>query len=469
MRQFAIISALILALPATVFAGPARVDGLAGDPANGRNSLFVTDMTNVFLNPAQVNNYGNEIHVTFGVLTASPPDPGDDTNHFQLRPTGGGIVTLGSANVGVYLARPPTLYSIDQGPMAGLGLTMMAGGAGGAFNFTSGTSAPLFLPVDILVGGDFGSVQVGGGVYAAFGRSHTETEVRTGDEEFSIVSQTRASNYVSFGGGAVIPGDAVTPEFWLRGGLGTAWEDNFAAGATYPDDPPAVDNVSGVRNYGSIGGGFRATIAATDTLSVIPGFALGYASGQPYTNDRTADLAIEDDVLTLGTLGATAGVGVEFAPSDHFTAVGTLSLDMDYGTTSFDNSEEDTANLTTSGSFVNLRAPVASIGAEARPVGPLVIRGSVRAGMFSSYAGGGLDQSDSDGDFQRDRGTTLNGPGSLSASGGLGLAFDHVLIDATVGGALMELEDGDSFFSRLDVTFLLPSPGSAPIEPEPAY
>lgn len=447
-----------LLVPVAAGAGPARVDGLVGNPTNGRTQLFVTDELNQFLNPAEATAWSNRVVVSLGYDTLG-----------TLAPFGGGSLRFGPATVGLYLNRTGNRFS-DGAALGNVVGNMIQGGHGGDLAYTGGPTAPLYLPLDLLLGLDLGAVHLGFSGHASFGRASVLDEVRDPDDAFTIDEETMASNVVTFAGGAVIPGPVVSPEFWVRGGFGTAWHDVLIAPSGYPDDEPAVSFVEGIRDTGTISGGFRAPIEAGN-VRFIPGVGFGYAQGQPYLTDYLDDPAAETAVTTVSSISGVGGLGVEYAPIDAFLLVGTASLEWDTLTIDWANGEEGDLFAGVITKNTALRGPIFSLGAEGKPKGPLVLRGAIRAGAIGSPTSLRVATSDSDGEQARTTTTTNLGAFALSASIGAGVEFDHVEITVSGGGFASALASTRPIAQAriwAEIAFNVPEIGSSsPVTPEP--
>ncbi len=362
-RSLAFAAAFLI--PSLVLAGPARVDGLVGNPTSSRNGLFLEDELNQFLNPAHAYAYRNRALVSLGLTSGG-----------SFNPLGGVTMGFGPAAIGLYLNRPRGLYT-DQDALNTVLTNLMAGGHGGAFALSEGASAPLFLPIDLIASFDLGAAQVGIGVYAAFGRTLTRGEVLV-DDDFATTTNTLSSNFVSFSGGGVLPLGSVAPEVWVRGGLSTAWNDTLAQPADSSLDP-TFDQLQGIRDTGSIGGGFRLPIDL-DPVTITTGLSIRYAQGMPFFLDRLTNPPMEDGVTTVSSISGVLGVGVELSPVEQFRLVGTLSAELDTAVIDTNNDEEGDAFAGGRSSTLRPPAPVLSVGAEANPIDVLWIRGSFARG-----------------------------------------------------------------------------------------
>lgn len=444
----ALLLGLAVLLPTLAQAGPARVDSLVGDPSGGRNHLFVDDDMNAFLNPARLSGQGNSVLLSLGVMTQPS---------LALAPLGGGTVEIGPATIGLFLNRAPALYD-DAHALNALLNHVTSGGPGGAFSYTGGESVPMFLPLDLGVALDTGLVQVGLGAYVALGRTQEGSEQRIDDgPDFADATVTQHTGLFHLSAGVVIPTNAASPEIWLRGGGVTGWHDTLT---THPDaERPLFDTTTGIDDSGGFGGGGRVPIFATEHLTITPAVSLAFARAAPFFVDRLDDHPEEAENRTVTTFSGVAGVGVEFVPDERFTATATAGLEWDLLISAWDNGLTGDELLGSQLDLTSVRAPVLSIGAEGNPVGPLVLRGGIRAGLLASLSRARTSTLDSSGDLGRSTSSSNLGATSLSASGGVGLRFRHVAVDAVAGGILVADEGGTGFFSRLDVSFDLPQPG----------
>ncbi len=444
----------LLLLPGLALAGPARVDSLVGDPSGGRNHLFLHDDMNAFLNPARLSGRGNSVLLSLGVMT----EPS-----LSLAPLGGGTVEIGPATIGLFLNRPPALYD-DAYALNGLLNHLTSGGPGGAFSYTSGESVPLFLPLDLAVALDTGPVQIGLATYIALGRSQDSSELRIDEgPDFATATVTQHTGLFHVSGGVVIPTNVASPEIWLRGGGVTGWHDSLS---THPDEErPLFDTTTGLDDSGGFGGGARVPLFATESLTITPALSMGFARGTPFLLDRLDDHPEEHERRTVTTFNGVGGLGVEFAPNERFLASATVGVEWDLLLSEWDNGGLGDDLVGSELDLTSFRAPVVSIGAEGNPVGPLVLRGGIRAGLLSSLSRARTTTLDSTGDLGRSTSSSNLGATSLSASGGVGLRFKHVQVDAVAGGILVADEGGTGFFSRLDVTFDLPKPGQGAAPP----
>jgi len=450
-RILLFVAAFALALP-TASAGPARVDGLVGNPTGARNQLFVEDDLNVFLSPAQLTLWPNRTFVSLGFTSGG-----------TFSPFGGGAIGLGPVTVGVFLNRTGNRFS-DTGALTNVLGNVVPGGFGARLAYTGGATAPLFLPVDLGVGVDLGDVQLGFSGHVAAGRTYTNTEVRDPETRFSTAETTASSGVISVAGGAMIPADIANPEFWIRGTLATGWVDTFTAPSTFPTDRPTLSTLVGVRGFGSIGGGFRVPILAGDVL-ITPGFELAYSRGEPYLTDYLVELPVEETTLVVSSVAGTAGVGAEYSPVDPLRIVGTVSVEWDTLMIDATNGQEGDAFGGATTRNTRVRGPILSVGAEGNPVWKLWVRGSVRAGAGGSSSSLVVANQDSTGDTNR--ATTKNNLGvvAFSASGGAGLKFDHVEVAANVGGFNNATALGGAAIAVrawLDVHFRFPAIGSSP-------
>ncbi len=444
---FALVATLVAP---SAWAGPARVDGLVGNPTGARNQLFVEDDLNIFLSPSQLTLWPNRTFVSLGFTSAG-----------TFSPFGGGAIGLGPVTVGIFLNRTGNRFS-DAGALGNVLGNVLPGGHGGVLAYTGGGTAPLFLPVDVGVGVDLGDVQLGFSGHIAAGRTYANNEVRDAETRFSTNETTANSSVIAVSGGAMIPVDIAAPEFWVRAILASTWVDTFAAPPTFPTDRPTVSTLAGVRGFGQIGGGFRVPILAGDVL-VTPGFEIAYSRGEPYFTDYLVDLPTESGTLIVSSVAGNVGVGAEYSPVDALRIVGTASVEWDTLRIEATNNEAGEAFAGALTRTTRIRAPILSIGAEGNPVWKLWVRGSVRAGVGASAATLHVANLDITGDTNRATTRSNLGVVAFSASGGAGLKFDHVEVAANVGGFNNATALGGAAIALrawLDVHFRFPAIGS---------
>jgi hypothetical protein len=444
-------------LIAPAVAGPARVDGLVGNPTGARNQLYVEDDLNVFLSPAQLTLWPNTTFVSLGVTSTG-----------SFSPFGGGALGLGPVTVGLYLNRVGNRFS-DAGAINNVLGNVVPGGHGNFLPYTGGTSARLFPPVDAIIAIELGDLQIGFGAHMAFGRTFTDAQVRGPEGGFSTAQTTANSSVIAISGGAIIPADIAAPEFWIRGILSDTWVDSFTAGPTFPAEQPTLSTLVGIRGFGSFGGGFRVPVQVGDVL-VTPGFELAYSRGEPYVLDYLLDLPTETATVVVSSVAGTAGVGAEYSPIEAIRVVGTFSVEWD--TLMIDASNGEVGELFAGGTTRNtrFRGPILSIGTEANPVGKLWIRGSVRAGVGASGASLIVATQDILGDTTKATTTSNLGVVAFSASGGAALKFEHVEVAGNVGGFNAATALGAPTIALrawLDVRFRFPAIGERRSPPQP--
>jgi hypothetical protein len=447
------IAALSALTPRSAGAGPARVDGLVGHPSTARNFVLVNDDLNQFVNPALAWRHRNRILVSLGLNSAA-----------AWSPFGGANVQLGPLALGIYVNRGMGQFSDLWALNNVVGNMTSGGGHGAALTYTGGGTAPLFLPIDVLLAADLGALRLGAGVQAAFGRTRTESLSRLSVDpsEYYASTATLQSNLIGLSGGVAIDAGVVEPEIWVRGGMSTAWNDSFATPPAGPDVRPDLDVTEGYRGTGTIGGGLRVALDLGQVM-LLPAVAAQFARGEPYLTDRLAALPIEDTVMQVSGLSAMAGLGAEYTPDPRFRAVGTVSLEYDMVTADGNNGETGDLLAGASTRISSLRAPILSFGAEANPWGPLWIRGSARGGVLGAPSGLRVWTYDVDGVVLETSTRHALGPVSFSASAGAALHWDAVEVAANFGGFLQSPAVGlPSIGARfwLDVLLFVPPPGS---------
>ncbi len=431
-------------------AASSRVEGLVGDPAEARNGMFVKDDLNIFLNPALAARWRGRIPLSLGITQ----DQGD----LVLDPFGGALIPIGDTfTLGVFLNRRPGLFA-DQAALNTVLEGLIQGGSyvGPDGSSTGVTAQKLFLPVDIIAAFATDAVEIGASVYAAFGKDGSMSE--NYDEDGDVTTRSTrdsAANYITAGFGARILADGVTPEFWLRYGGAASWSDGYDENFSLDGDPRTSDGTYGVQGVNSFAIGVRVPFSAGDFL-ITPGVNVGFAGGQPLYDDRTSDSPLEDLFYRHDAVAATFGVGVEYSPDEDFRLVATVSGEVDVLTTTREGGEDESYFFNVNRA-TDVRLPIASFGAEASITKHLMVRGAIRAGLATSVKGGVNLSDNQDGPTNSTYTSESGGAGnSFSAAGGLSIPFEKVVVDISAGGMLVAQEEGGSFFSRADLTFILP-------------
>ncbi|MCK6528100.1 hypothetical protein L6R50_11275 [Myxococcota bacterium] len=442
----------------SAMAASARMEGLAGDPATARNGMFVMDDLNVFLNPALAAYEGDDVRyrgrVPFSLGLAQ------SQGSVTLDPFGGALIPIGdNFTIGVFLNRRAGLFS-DQAALNTVWGSLVDPASGAIVlpdGSTSGsTAATPFLPLDLIAAYGNDDVQIGFGLYASFARNRALDDAYDEDEDLvSATTTTTSTSYVTAAVGVRIAGDDVSPDFWVRYGGANALADQLVE-MPQEDDEIVVDQTVSTSGPNGISLGARVPIEADDFL-ITPGVQFAYAAGMPKYVDRLDDNPLEDEFLYhVASVSATVGVGIEYAPNDEFRVVGTLSAEID-STTLTTESGEDESYSRSVGRSTSVRAPIASIGAEGKVLKNLWLRGAIRAGLATSALLGSYTHENDNGIDQIASASLSGAAGnSLSAAGGFSLPFEKVVLDVTAGGLLVSQEQGGGFFSRADLTFIIP-------------
>jgi hypothetical protein len=404
--------------------------------------LFLEDSTDVFLNPALAGIYRNRIDLNLGIGAG---------NGVTLEPMGGTLLGNNKFTFGIYLNREADRYS-DQAAMTTALAPIYAAGA---------PNTTRYLPIDVMLSFDLGGVSLGIGAYAAFGRTRNyDEQFVIDDRDESVVTEnTTGSHYISASIGVAADSHRMSPQGWFRFTSTTDWSDSLShLWTSGPSGEPGehfADITTGLAGAVSISGGFRMPLKIRKGLSLVPAISVAFGRSSVFSNNRLANLASEDDVLTSSALALTAGASVNYRPTDSLLAVFSISIDALHNAVSFDNLEDDAAWAEAKQSATRLRLPVITIGAEADLLAHLRLRGCIRAGMALGLNIGGQEQRDEDGLLSLAN-TNDNGANPmLSASFGLSFPFEPLDIDLTIGGDLVSAEQG-SFFSQAGVTIYLP-------------
>ncbi|MEE2829885.1 MAG: hypothetical protein VX498_11910 [Myxococcota bacterium] len=440
------VATILIALPlGSALANSVRVEGLVGDPRTGMTYMFLDDDTGVFLNPALVSNYSSRISLNLGVGAG---------NGVTLEPMGGVMMQGDTVSFGIFLNREANRYS-DQSAVA---TALIA----------NPLNTPTYLPIDAMVAFNLGDVSIGVGFYGAFGGSSSLSEdffasdpSDPDDRDDSVVTEnSNGGHYISASVGVSATVGDLSPQGWFRFTSLSDWEDSLSyLWSEGPDGEPEnhfTDLTTGLTSSFGISGGFRMPVELQYDLTLVPAVSAAYATTSPFINNRLADLDVENDVAITRVFGLTAGVGLQYRPTERVLAVFSVSGDASIGRYAFDNFEngDEFYQEAFGGDVVHL--PVITVGAEAKLLEHLKVRGCIRAGMAVGLTRGSEDFLDEEGILSYSDGTANNADPQLSAAAGISLPFEELTIDLTVGGDLLTGEESGSFFSQAGLTVNLP-------------
>jgi len=338
-------------------------------------------------------------------------------------------------------------------------------------------SVPLYLPFDATLAfhlNDVNDVTIGFGFYGAFGGSLTQGEdffatdpEDPDDRDESVVSESRTGGHffaVSVGVSAQ-HGD-FRPQGWFRFTSVSDWRDtlSYLFGEGTDGDPlhHFTDFTEGLAKTVGVSGGFRMPIEVSESVTIIPAVAAGFGTATTFQTDRLdtwdTDLVESDPPSVSTAVDFSGGVGVHYQATDKILAVFTVSANGTFSRLrdeSFGDGDDDDYRLFVGGGDV-FRLPVLSIGAEAKLLKHLTLRGCIRAGMVLGTTRSFSEFSDDNGFIEYSDGVANNATPQLSAAVGAAIPFEHVTVDLVLGGNLLSGESTDSFFSRVGVTFNLP-------------
>jgi hypothetical protein len=223
-----------------------------------------------------------------------------------------------------------------------------------------------------------------------------------------------------------------------------------------------------------VGGGARATIAASDHVDVVPALLLDGASGHTFAVDRLANAAndpdesavaqAEDDTFVANALSLRGGVGVDFHPNDQLRVVSAVAVDVQHLGVIFDNHAAQlgvlgSTHLATRDRATTVRLPVVSLGGEYGFSKAFAVRGAVRATtILNRVSTSSLDQQGSEADnwalaHTSDSHAAFDAGDVpvVTAAIGPSVRLGAATLDGAIGGLLTGA--GDDLFSRIDAEF----------------
>ena len=453
---------VLLLLPTTASAGPARLESLGGQ------GLFLEDGSNVFTNPALLSFYGNRAWFSLGVV-------GDEssTTGVRLDPHGGAAVRIRDVvTLGAVLNRDPELYGFSNALYPTM-RAYMPDGPGGLLAGPEGpaqATAPLRFPVDILlaIGDAYAPVRFGLNVYYAGGvvNEHVLNDSdRDGLETTSEINQQTHFINTTLGLSLGNPAERTRGEVWFRVGNLSAWYDEVTQRQTSPTEyEPITDRIVSLDRDVRVGAGFRLHLGdALTGVVVTPGLTYDAAFGSYRFDDNRVnpDSDAEKALREVQSHDLKAGVGVAFR-RDELLVQGSASVFARNTTGTDFTPQPDSEVLSATVAAWDVGVPQIALGAEYRLLPWLIARGSIKSVFGLGRTATNTDERIGDEDLNPDEyygltsglsGQPLEPSGSITAAAGIGIEVKRFAFDAIIGGIFLG-EPGPLLFSRFDLRFI---------------
>lgn len=191
MKKLLLIGTAAMLVSTSVFATQARLLALGMKETDNEGMYYIQDGRNIFLNPAYVNLYANQIVTEWGnfglnaALTGSTPNPGNATVNRASQPKaqGGVFHKYGDMVYGVYFGNESNTSSLLR--IAGTSAFATTNGVGGTISSRMLNTTD--NSVDVFVGGDAGLKWAVNGVYGQGKNENASAKDSAGALRFGVI------------------------------------------------------------------------------------------------------------------------------------------------------------------------------------------------------------------------------------------------------------------------------------------